>query len=52
MGLGSGTALEINGYSLDAPEAEAVIVVEQLAAGDLAESELAKWLRDSSVPAA
>ncbi len=41
--------LELNGISLDAPEPEAVIVIEQLAAGDLSEIELSKWLSDSSI---
>lgn len=42
--------LELNGFSLVAPEPEAVIVIEQLATGDLSESELAKWIGDSSNP--
>lgn len=42
--------LELNGYSLDASEAEAVLIYRQLAAGTLAEDELAHWMRDSSVP--
>ncbi len=41
--------LELNGYSLDAPEAEAVVVFEQLAAGDLSEEDLANWFKDSSI---
>ncbi|WP_295446223.1 type II toxin-antitoxin system death-on-curing family toxin [uncultured Thiodictyon sp.] len=41
--------LEINGFSLDASEPQSVIIVEQLAAGDLSEIDLARWLRDSSV---
>jgi len=40
--------LELNGYSLVAPEAEAVVIIGQLAAGDLAEDELANWFRSSS----
>ncbi len=40
--------LELNGYSLDAPEAEAVVIFEKLAAGNLIESDLASWLEDSS----
>ena len=39
--------LEINGYTLNAPESEAVVVFEKLAAGDLSEQELANWLIDS-----
>ena len=41
--------LELNGYSLDATEAEAVIMFEQLAAGSLNEEMLAAWFQDSSL---
>jgi death-on-curing protein len=41
--------LEINGYTLNAPEAEAIVVFTKLAAGDLSESELAQWLGNSSI---
>ncbi|MES9872516.1 MAG: type II toxin-antitoxin system death-on-curing family toxin [Candidatus Sedimenticola sp. 6PFRAG7] len=41
--------LELNGYSLDAPEAEAVIMYEQLASGSITEEFLANWFRDSSI---
>lgn len=41
--------LELNGFTLNAPEAEAVIVYQQLAAGELEEAALADWLRDSSI---
>ena len=41
--------LELNGFTLNAPEAEAVIMYQQLAAGELEEDALAKWLRDSSI---
>jgi len=44
--------LEMNGFSLDAPEPETVVVIERLAAGDLSEPALAKWLSDSSVQSA
>ncbi len=44
--------LEMNGFSLDAPEPETVVVIERLAAGDLSELALAKWLSDSSVHSA
>lgn len=40
--------LEINGYTFDAPEPEAVVVFEKLAAGDLSEKELAKWFSGNS----
>lgn len=42
--------LDINGFTLDAPEPEAVIVFEQLASGDVKEDALAKWLQAFSVP--
>ena len=41
--------LELNGYSLTAPEPEAVIMIERLAAGKLVEEDLSRWFRDSSV---
>ena len=41
--------LELNDYSLDVPEAEAVVIYQQLAAGTLTEETLAEWFRDSSV---
>lgn len=41
--------LELNGYSLNAPEAEAVIMYEQLASGSVDERSLADWLRESSI---
>ncbi|UJS24560.1 type II toxin-antitoxin system death-on-curing family toxin [Thiothrix winogradskyi] len=39
--------LELNGFELDAPEPEAVIMFEQLAAGNIAEAELADWFKKS-----
>ena len=41
--------LELNDYSLDAPEAEAVVIYQQLAAGTLTEETLAEWFRNSTV---
>lgn len=41
--------LELNGFSLDAPEPEAVVMIENLAASHLSESEFALWLGDSLV---
>ncbi|MBL4583776.1 MAG: type II toxin-antitoxin system death-on-curing family toxin [Pseudomonadales bacterium] len=35
--------LELNGYMLNAPEANAALIFEQLAAGQLDELELARW---------
>lgn len=40
--------LELNGYSLNASEAEAVIIFSRLASGELDEDSLSKWLRESS----
>ena len=44
--------LELNGLTLNALEAEAVIVYQQLAAGEIGENSLAEWLRDSSISSA
>ena len=41
--------LELNGYSLNASESEAVVIIEQLAAGNLMEEELADWFKDFSI---
>jgi death-on-curing protein len=41
--------LELNGYSLNASEAEAVLIFQRLATGTLSESDLATWIRDSSI---
>ena len=41
--------LGLNGYSLDAPEAEAVVTFEDLAAGNLTEEQLATWFESSSI---
>lgn len=40
--------LELNGYSLNAPEAEAVLIFEQLAAGNISQNILSKWYEESS----
>ncbi|MBO9581524.1 MAG: type II toxin-antitoxin system death-on-curing family toxin [Sphingobium sp.] len=39
------TFLALNGYAFDATDAELVVAFEALAAGDLAEAELADWFR-------
>ena len=39
--------LKLNGYHLDASEAEAVVIFEKLAAGNLSEDDLATWFKDS-----
>ena len=41
--------LELNGYTLNATEAEAVLIFQRLAAGTLSEPDLANWIRDSSI---
>jgi death-on-curing protein len=41
--------LELNGYSLNATEPEAVLMYQQLAKGTITEFELANWIRDSSL---
>jgi len=41
--------LEINGYSLDAPEPDAVVTIEDLAAGNLNEEDLSNWFRQCSI---
>jgi death-on-curing protein len=42
--------LDINGYLLDAPEAEAADMILRLAAGELGEKDLAGWVKANSVP--
>jgi death-on-curing protein len=42
--------LELNGWSLDASEAEAVVVYQRLAAGAISEEELAKWMQATCIP--
>ena len=41
--------LEINGYSLNAPEPDAVVTIEDLAAGNLTEEDLSNWFRQYSI---
>ncbi|HGG61185.1 MAG TPA: type II toxin-antitoxin system death-on-curing family toxin [Gammaproteobacteria bacterium] len=41
----SAVFLEINGLSLDAPEAETALLFEQLAAGEITEEALARWMK-------
>ena len=41
--------LELNGYSLDAPEPETVLIYQQLASGSLAEEALGLWFEKSSI---
>lgn len=48
--LAAYTFLGLNGFRLAAPEAEAVVMTLDLAAGTVDEQGYAAWLRDSSVP--
>jgi death-on-curing protein len=41
--------LELNGYSLDAPETDAVVIIEELAAGNISEEDLASWFKEYSI---
>lgn len=43
------TFLGINNIELDAPEPEAVLVIQDLAAGRLSEAELAAWIKLRSI---
>lgn len=45
------TFLLVNGLELRAEEPEAVLVIRDVAAGELGEGELVAWLRDRSEPA-
>ena len=42
--------LGINGYFLDAPEPDTVVVIENLAAGRLTEEALSRWFSEHSFP--
>jgi death on curing protein len=46
----SETFLALNGYALDATDAELVVAFLALAAGDLSEAELADWFRGHLTP--
>ena len=41
--------LDINGYSLNAPEPDAAVTIEQLAAGNLSENDLDDWFIEWSI---
>ena len=47
--VASFTFLELNGYEVNAPEADAVLVFVDLAAGKLPENDLAGWLGTHAV---
>ena len=40
--------LQLNGYELVAEEAEAAIIIEALAAGEMTENDLAQWIETNS----
>ena len=42
--------LEINGYFLDSPEPDTVVVIKDLAAGRLTEEDLSRWFSEHSFP--
>ena len=46
--MAAGVFLHLNGWSLDAPETEAAIMMRGLAAGEIPEDAFAGWLRDNS----
>ena len=46
----SAVFLEINSYSLEAPEAETALLFEQLAAGEISEEALAGWIEHHARP--
>jgi death-on-curing protein len=48
--VGIETFLDLNGLDLVAPDAECVVMMLRLAAGDLVEEALAAWLRDRAGP--
>jgi death-on-curing protein len=41
--------LELNGYTLDAPETNAVVNIEELAAGNISEEDLVSWFKEYSI---
>lgn len=41
--------LELNGYSLDAPEMEVVLMMERLATDEESQDSIAKWLQRNSI---
>lgn len=43
------TFLELNGYSLDVPEIEVVVMMESLAVDKETQESIAKWLKENSI---
>ncbi len=48
--LSVGLFLALNGYRLNAAQADATLTVMSLAAGDIDEAEFARWIRANSAP--
>ena len=44
----AGVFLEMNGFKLNAAEADAVLIIEKLAAGEIEEIDLAAWFSDNT----
>jgi len=44
----AGVFLEMNGFELNAAEADAVLIIEKLAAGEIEEIDLAAWFSDNT----
>ncbi len=44
-----GVFLEMNGYELNAPEADTVLIIENLASGKIEEIDLAAWFADNII---
>ena len=42
--------LQLNGYELEAPEAEAVVMVRQIASSEAVEQDLASWVSERAAP--
>ena len=42
--------LQLNGYQLAADEADAVVAIRELAAGEMSEADLANWIEEQSEP--
>lgn len=45
----AGVFLAMNGFEFDASEAEAVVMIEQLASGKIEEADLAAWFADNVI---
>ena len=48
--LAAGLFLALNGYRLNASQADATLTVIPLAAGEIGEAEFARWIRANSAP--